>query len=68
MRRVTLDGERLELTGRRISGMKNWRAVRRVAKAGYLRAVWARGPLRGVEYYLATAGEPETAARLGRLR
>ncbi len=67
MRRVTLDGERLDLTGRRICGMESWRAVRRLAKAGYLRAVWVRGPLRGMEYYLTAAGEAETAARRGRL-
>jgi hypothetical protein len=57
MRSVVLDGEHLELTGRRVSGMKNWRAVRRLARAGYLRAVWTRGLLHGMEYQLTDTGQ-----------
>ncbi len=67
MRRVTLDGERLQMTGQRTCGMESWRTVRRLAKAGYLRAVRVDGPLRVMEHRLTAAGEAETAARRGRL-
>jgi len=63
-----LGGESVEVSGRRISSMDNWRAVGRLARAGYLRAVWSHGPLRGMEYFLTASGEVEVAARHARLR
>jgi len=67
VRRVVLDGEPIQLSGRRVCGTESWRAFRRLTKAGYLRAVWLRGPLRGMEYHLTATGEARVAVRLGRL-
>ena len=63
MRAATIGGQRLELNGRRLCGMENWSALRRLVKAGYLRAVWVRRPLPGMEYRLTAAGEAEAGTR-----